>query len=237
MSVPAAPQLAATLLLVRDDPFEVLMIRRRAGDSFGSALVFPGGVVDPGDWEEEWIGRLAGGEGLPAEQRALRIAAIRETYEEAGVIAAAQGPVACAIGMGFGDALGAALLKLDALVPFGHWITPVIVARRFDTHFFLCAVSRDVEAACDGVEAIALEWARPADLLARAEAGEQSLLFPTRMNLARLAESRSAAEALEAARRRPIVPVLVEIERRADGILHRLPPDAGYALSEFFTPH
>ncbi|WP_174273195.1 NUDIX hydrolase [Sphingomonas bacterium] len=234
----APPKLAATILLLRDDPFEVLMIRRRAGESFGSALVFPGGVVDAEDHQEHWLDRIATGHDLPPIQRALRIAGLREVYEEVGLIAAGDGgqagrPAAA----DFGEALGGVRLDLEALAPFGHWITPEGAPRRFDTYFFLCLSPPGPEACCDGSEAIALEWAAPADLLARADAGERALLFPTRMNLARLAESRSVAEALAAARARPIVTVLPQIERRPDGIVGRVPGDAGYPLTEIFMPY
>ena len=236
--VPVAPRLAATVLLIRDDPFEVLMIRRRAGDSFGSALVFPGGVVDPEDRHESWRARLTNGQDLAEEPRALRIAALRELHEEAGVIAAAigeQGP--CGAGTAFGDTLGAAQLDLKALVPFAHWITPVDALRRFDTHFFLCAAPAGVEAICDGAEAVALEWASPKTLLARAEAGERALLFPTRMTLARLGESGSVSEAMDRARANPPRPILVEIEPAPGGAIHRLPAGSGYPVSAMFLPH
>src|SRR5690554_7583183 len=84
------PRLAATMVLVRDDPFEVLMVRRHAKAVFASALVFPGGAVDDDDYSEEWMPLLASGHNLPAPERAIRIAAIRETFEETALLLAVQ---------------------------------------------------------------------------------------------------------------------------------------------------
>ena len=76
----AIPRPAATILLVRDAPFEVLMVRRHAGQTFSSALVFPGGTVDESDWSDAWLDLATGGEALDPAERALRIAAFRETF-------------------------------------------------------------------------------------------------------------------------------------------------------------
>src|SRR5690554_2708732 len=85
---PAEPRLAATLMLVRDDPFEVLMVRRHAKAVFGSALVFPGGTVDSDDYEDDWLELSDGAGGLDSVERALRIAGIRETFEETSLLLA-----------------------------------------------------------------------------------------------------------------------------------------------------
>src|ERR1700684_952579 len=90
-SAPIRP--AATILLLRDEPaFEVLMVRRHHQIEFASgALVFPGGKTHAGDHDPDWAGKTIGWERTPPDQRALRIAAIREVYEEAGVLLARDG--------------------------------------------------------------------------------------------------------------------------------------------------
>ncbi len=227
---PAFPLPSATVLLLRDDPLQVLMIRRRAGGSFGSALVFPGGVVDPEDGNAAWLDRLATGAALDAEQRAIRIAAIREVYEEAGLLAAIEGPPVCERGRPFAEALGNGKLDLDALQPFSRWITPTHRPKRWDTHFYLCSAPIDADAICDGVEAVAVEWMRPAEALEREG---RDLRFPTRMNLMRLAESRTAAEAVAAAAQIPVRPILVE---RDAGALSLMLADAGYPINNIVLP-
>jgi 8-oxo-dGTP pyrophosphatase MutT (NUDIX family) len=232
---PVSPRLAATVLLLRDDPFQVLMVRRneRKNDSFSSALVFPGGVVDPVDTSDAWFAHIRSSQSLTAEERALRIAASRETYEEAGVLLArgAQGlPMPrgeSSDGQSFLQMIACTHthLDLDAFVHFGHWITPDMSPRRFDTHFYLCAAPPGVEAVCDGKETVALEWVAP-----RAPSG--ALLFPTQLNLRRLAESTCVQEALVAARARPRFTVRPNPQRRDGKLVITIPEEAGYGVTE-----
>ena len=82
-TVPVTPRLSATVLLVRDDPFEVLMVRRHAEAHFASALVFPGGTIDAEDRSEVWFDHITGAEELDEEARTLRVAACRELSRDA----------------------------------------------------------------------------------------------------------------------------------------------------------
>ena len=154
---PASPILpAATILLLRDTPaFEVLMVKRHHQIDFASgALVFPGGKTHAGDHDPAWAERTVGGGGIGAEQRGLRIAAVREVYEEAGILLArdASGGPFCgddrahaareAISKDERSFLDLAReldvrLDLDALTVFARWITPNIMPRRFDTWFYV----------------------------------------------------------------------------------------------------
>jgi len=232
-------RVAATLLLVRDDPFEVLMVLRSAKGPFPSALVFPGGTVDADDHDPAWDALTVGGKGLAAEERALRIAGFRETFEEVGLFIAvdAQGeaiaPVACEA-TGFREVLVASggRLPLDAIVPFARWVTPAGRGKRFDTHFFVCAAPAGQVAGCDGHEIVAPEWIGPADAVGLSEGGEREILFPTRLNLLRLAESGTVAAALAAARVRPAYTVQPRLEQRADGVYSVIGAAAGYAEVE-----
>lgn len=240
----AIPRAAATILVLRDDPFEVLMVRRHGNGPFASALVFPGGLVDPADYDDAWLPLLDGAEGLDAEERALAIAAFRETFEEAALLLArdAKGAsVGCPAGAtsNFRAVVAASggRLPVGELAHFGHWITPATAPKRFDTHFFLARAPDGQEAECDGGETVALEWVSPRDVLDRAAAGDLSILFPTRMNLKRLAESHDVASAIAAARSRPPFTVTPVAQRREGGTAVVIPVEAGYGETENFHPH
>ena len=243
--VPIRP--AATILLVRDDPlFQVLMVKRHHQIDFASgALVFPGGKTHPGDHDPAWADWAIGWEATAEDQRALRIAAIREVYEEAGVLLARD-----AAGATFrGDDRAAAArdeiakddrafihlveelgvkIDLDALTVFARWITPPLTPKRFDTWFYVARADSDQLAVCDGWETVDAEWIAPAEALRLAAAGERKVIFPTRMNLQLLAEASDGADAIGRAMVRELVPVLPKLERRSDGDVLVLPPDAGY---------
>lgn len=234
--VPAVP--AATLLLIRNVPLEVLMVKRRAKSSFASAWVFPGGVVDESDADEEWLPLLVGAEELSREARALRVAACRELYEETGVLLAVGAnsgvPKGC-MRESFQEMvrrLGLAL-PLNALLPFGHWITPQDARKRFDTHFFLCAAPPAIIAEADGTETVAVQWLVAAQTEAHAEFPSGNFLFPTLMNLHRLAESPDVQTALSAARAHKVVTVLPSVERRGSDLFAVIPVEAGYGVTDY----
>lgn len=248
-AVPIRP--AATILLVRDDPtFEVLMVKRHHQIDFASgALVFPGGKTHAGDHDPAWAEHVAGWDAVHPDERPLRIAAIREAFEEAGIIIAgdADGNPFC------GDDRAGALreavakdehpfielvrelgvrLDLGALETFARWITPDMMPKRFDTWFYVVRATGEQLAVCDGWETVDAEWIAPGEALRLEAAGERTIIFPTRMNLKLLAEARSAEDALERARARTLVPVLPVVERREGGGVLVIPPDAGYGAVE-----
>jgi len=208
----AAVREAATVMLVRDAPeLEVFMLRRNPESVFaGGAYVFPGGAVDAVD-------RALG------DDRRFWVAAVRETFEEAGVLLArardgspfdASADVVAALAADrrsllagsatFDDVLDAhaAAVDLDALVPFARWITPSPSPRRFDTWFFAAAAPDGHAYEHDHNELVASEWVRPADALARARACDIELIYPTVRTLLVLARYGSAAEFLADARAR-----------------------------------
>ena len=170
--VPALP--SATVMLVRDVPrFEVLMVQRHHQIEFASgALVFPGGKLEQSDHDPAWSANVTGAEDLSGLERALRICAIREAFEESGILLvgnsdgndaietrAAAGRDQVASGqIGFREFVGELGLTLDlaALTPFARWITPSPMKKRFDTHFFVMAAPLDQVAACDGYEMYAI---------------------------------------------------------------------------------
>jgi 8-oxo-dGTP pyrophosphatase MutT (NUDIX family) len=237
------PRESATVLLLRDDPFEVLMVSRAARGSFASALVFPGGVIDPGDRDDSWRRSVTDFDEVTAAERPLRIGAIREVWEETGILVSPQDAVTDSVpprlGLGFRDTLAAsgAYLQLNSLTHFGHWITPLQEPKRFDTHFFLAAVDRDTVAEPDGVETLAAEWLPPARAAELALSGERPIIFPTMLNLLRVAESDSVAAAIAAARARPRVTVAPVMDVFEDGTRRlTIPAEAGYSVLEW-TDH
>jgi 8-oxo-dGTP pyrophosphatase MutT (NUDIX family) len=160
-------------------------------------------------------------------------------WEETGILLAddqAVSPAPERTGQDFREAvaLAGARIRLDALAHFGHWITPIAEPRRFDTHFFLAAVPPEAVAVPDGAETIAAEWMPPARALELARSGERPIIFPTMVNLARLAESGSSEEALAAARARPPFTVQPEIVIEPDGARSiTILAEAGYPLTEW----
>jgi len=243
--IPILP--AATILMLRDQPsFEVLMVKRHHQIDFAAgAIVFPGGKTHAGDADPRWEDRTLGWGGALPHKRPLRIAAIREAYEEAGILLARS-----LDGTPFrGDDRAAAAreaigkderpfidlideldlyLDLEALTVFAHWITPKMGPRRFDTWFYVARAPEDQLALCDGSETVDAEWIEPAEAIRLGETGQRTVIFPTRMNLQLLAEASSAEDAVRRAEAREVVTVEPQIVDRPGGRVLVLPPNAGY---------
>lgn len=227
---------AATLVLMRPGPCgpELLTIQRAAAMAFApGATVFPGGRIDPDDFSV--------GEDLPG---AARVAAIRETLEETGI--------AVALHPAPGEALEAELrrelhdgapfstllarhgltLRLEELVLFARWRPTFRETRNFDTHFFLArALSGTSLPTADEAESVHVGWATAADVLARADAGDARIIFPTRRNLERLARYASFEEAEADARARPAETITPWIETRGGVEWLCIPEGCGYPVT------
>ncbi len=252
------PKPAATILLLRDGAkgIEVFMVVRHHQIDFASgALVFPGGKVDPQDQDQGLVSYCEGCAGDPV-MRGLEIAALREAFEECGVLLArASGESALIEGkrlqrldaersrINAGDLPLLEFLKreqlrlaCDTLVHFAHWITPPMMPKRFDTHFFIARAPGDQLLLHDGYESVDSVWIRPTDALAEAEAGERTVIFPTLRNLEKLAEYKHVGEALARTPENPIVPVTPWTEKREDGTYLLIPEDAGYRTCEQKLP-
>ncbi|MFM8304528.1 MAG: NUDIX hydrolase [Actinomycetota bacterium] len=224
---------AATVMLVRDAPgLEVFMLRRNPRSSFvPGAYVFPGGQVDPADAAPGLLARTTGVDPAVADAwlgvaDATRfwVAAVRESFEEAGVLVARRrtdgapiDPDAVDPGALADDRVRllrgetdltrvldahAALLDLGSLVPFGRWITPVGAPKRFDTWFFVAAAPTGHVYEHDDDEMVASEWVHPDAAIERARTGAIELIYPTIRSLLVMRRYPSAAAFLAATRER-----------------------------------
>ncbi|HYC49212.1 MAG TPA: hypothetical protein VED01_27355 [Burkholderiales bacterium] len=255
--VPALP--AATVTLVRDTHagMEVLMLQRNYQSGFMPGMfLFPGGALDPGDADPAVLSRCPGLDdaaasaalGLASGGLAYWAAAIRESFEEAGVLLAYDGAGAL---VNPGDAhhverytryrdelnagkaaLGPMLecealtLAVDRLTYFSHWITPETAPRRYDTRFFVAVAPEGQEALPDNVEAIHHVWVDPAEAVARYRSGEYKMRTPTIRTLELFAAHETTDTLIAALRERRDIPaILPRISRDGKRLL---PGDAGY---------
>ncbi|MER7666059.1 MULTISPECIES: NUDIX hydrolase [unclassified Streptomyces] len=234
------PKRAATVMLLRDgdDGPAVHMLRRRVSMAFaGGAYAYPGGGVDARDsrpvrWTgpslRDWAGRLGLDE---ASAQAVVCAAVRETYEEAGVLLAGRTPdtvVSDTTGddwemdrqalvdreLSFADFLDrrGLVLRSDLLAAWARWITPEFEPRRYDTWFFVAALPEGQRTRNASTEADRTVWIRPAEAAAGYDRGELLMMPPTVSTLRALERCGSAADALAAARQQDMAPVLATAE-------------------------
>ncbi|OAA27042.1 NUDIX family protein [Frankia sp. EI5c] len=242
---PAVPRDASTVILLRDAPagggIEAYMLRRTTTMSFaGGMYAFPGGRLDPADSDDTlpWLGPpvaevMPGLDPDPAKARALVCAAVRETFEECGVLLATAasgreettdlrdvpGLAADRQAMedrrlGLADVLGrrSLALRADLLAAWTRWVAPELEPRRYDTRFFVAALPAGQQPGIASTEADGVLWIRPADALDRFTAGAMAMLPPTAFTLAELAEFEDVAGVLAAARGRDLAPVMPEID-------------------------
>ncbi len=252
---PAQPRDAATVMLLRSgsDGLEVYMLRRKASMAFApGAFVFPGGSVDARDADEQvaWAGPDAAEWGRifdapPAHARALVCAAVRETFEESGVLLAGESPESV-VADTTSDAFEAdrhalldrsvslaellsqrsLVLRADLLRPWARWITPVVEPRRFDTRFFAAALPAGQRTRDVGGEASEVAWVTPAKALQDWERGEIRLFPPTAVTLSELAACGDVETALTGPR--AVAPIIPEIQLRQGAVWLTVP-----GLSEF----
>ena len=253
---PVPARAAASLLLGRDGPDgpELFLLARNRDSAFASgALVYPGGAVDEADRNPALRARAEGSDGLGEDDFAFRIAAIREAFEECGILLACARGSNDLVGRGrvdsikrrFADALADhsldmlalaeaedLVLACDHLIPFAHWITPETQPKRFDTHFFLASAPPDQEAKHDGHESVDSVWITPAALVEAADAGAWYVMFPTRLNAQKFGRNATVADAMAAARCAPVVTVMPAGQKVEGGRRLRIPAGAGYGLTE-----
>jgi 8-oxo-dGTP pyrophosphatase MutT (NUDIX family) len=261
-AAPLVPRDAATVMLVRDGEagMEVCMLRRNLDSVFvGGAYVFPGGAVDPDDGgpalESMCIGRTDADAsrqlGIERGGLAYWVAAVRECFEEAGVLLAvdADGAV-CSLadaetaerfahwrhkvnndGTSLVEVCAAEGLRLSLgdIYYFAHWITPEGPPRRYDTRFFVVAAPPEQHPVHDDRETIATIWVNPSDALEQQRQGALEMIFPTIKNLEAISRFDSAGDLLAAAAAiDEVVTVLPRVVNDDHGIRILLPGDEGY---------
>lgn len=236
---PVPPKRAATVMLLRDTPAgpAVHMLRRRASMAFaGGAYAYPGGGVDPRDEEhlvgwagpgrDDWAARL-GTDARTAQ--AIVCGAVRETFEEAGVLLAGETPDTVVgdttaddweadrqalVGreLSFAEFLDrrGLLLRSDLLGAWARWITPEFEPRRYDTWFFVAALPEGQRTRNASTEADRTVWIRPADAADGYDRGELLMMPPTISTLRSLEPYESAADALTGAVAQDLTPVLAQ---------------------------
>ena len=255
---PTNPVPAATIMMLREGPrgIEVFMVVRHHQIDFASgALVFPGGKADPHDFDPRLLPLLDGAH-PDADMRAIQVSAIREAFEECGILLAREeGDVRLISGhhlAALGDYRRAVhagevnmleflereklRLACTELVHFAHWVTPTMMPKRFDTHFFLAAAPADHLAVHDGQELVDSVWIRPQDVLEQAARGERTVIFPTLRNVEKLAAFDTVSAAMAATAASRVVRVEPWTERRDDGTWLCIPMEAGYAVCEELMP-
>lgn len=241
MTADPTPIPAATVVIFREadaGPPELLMVERSAAMVFaGGAMVFPGGRVDPGDVA------FAAGLGLDEDDGPARVAAAREAIEEAGVAPGITPGDAATItrlrallhdGATIGAALAQAGATLDpaALVPFARWLPLGMPHRIFDTRFYLSRLPAGAPPPeVDATENSRLVWTTAAAMLAAADAGRATIIFPTRRNLERLALFGSFDAAAADARAHDIRAITPWTEDRGGAAHLCIPDDLGYPVT------
>ncbi|HJL14605.1 MAG TPA: hypothetical protein RMH99_03045 [Sandaracinaceae bacterium LLY-WYZ-13_1] len=253
-ATPVEPRDAATVLLLRDEApgLSVFMVKRHAKSGFmAGAYVFPGGTLDDAD-RADVLAHVTGrtgaeaaallGEDDEAHALGLFVAALRETFEEAGVLLA-RGADETELGdardrLNRGEPFAPIVdeldvsLRADALVPWSRWVTPTVERRRYDARFFVARAPSAQEAAHDRIEVTEGEWLRPTEALDKWARGEIGLPPPTLRTVEQLAGFDSVdavfARALEEVPR-PVQPELVQLE---DTVALVLPGDPEHSIAE-----
>lgn len=246
----AIPVPAATILLLRDGEagLEVFMVKRHHQIDFvAGALVFPGGKLEKGDSDAALADHSDGGQDWTAEMRALGAGAIREAFEESGILLARDtrsGGFVTAARLEelqhyrplldkreavLAEVLEKEKLKLalDQLVHFAHWITPANMPKRFDTHFFLASSPIGHAGSHDGHESVDSVWITPNGAIS--DRKKWNVIFPTKLNLMKLDNSKTVAAAIATARATKVLPVIPWIENTPEGQILKIRDDAGYA--------
>jgi 8-oxo-dGTP pyrophosphatase MutT (NUDIX family) len=267
MSPALVPRDAATIMLVRDVPdggaaagtvMQVLMLRRNDQSVWvAGAYLFPGGAVDASDGAEH-VGRCCTGRddaeasrllGIESGGRSFFVAAVRECFEEAGILLAVRDGEPLSFEepemagrfvehrrhLNAGDVdladicnIEGLLLDLDRIAYFSHWITPEGSPRRYDTRFFVGVVPDGQEALHDDTEVVASTWTEPAAALERHHAGELDLMFPTMKHLEAIGRFGCTADLMAAAVAAEVPDILPRITVDGPGVRIVLPGDDGY---------
>lgn len=241
---PVEPRPAATMMLVRpgagpgDAPLEALFLRRPDESRFAAgAWVFPGGVVDPGDREADLSGRF--GPGVTEAEPDALVAALREGFEETGVLPCDGAPDRDALDRArerllrgetdFGSVVRDLELEFDGLraAYVARWITPPLLSRRYDARFFLVRHRGGRPRLVHG-EHTEAQWLDPVGAMRRFEDGDFPMLYPTRKTVEDLAELGSLEAGFRAYRGRRVEPTRPRLLVDDDAVIPVLPGEPRY---------
>ena len=268
------PRDAATVILVRDNrrkPFELFLMRRHKKQNFmGGAFVYPGGALDKADCDKELTQYMDGisisqailslNEPETPEEKVMGLffAAVRETFEESGVLLAdvtvnpSNPDESRALAEhlnGYRDRIhdGELSLKdfavkenfryaLDHLIPLARWITPEVESRRFDTRFFIARIPRHQKPYHDDIEMVESLWLTPEEALAKNANREIMLMPPTLKTIEEISAFSSVDELFEAVSKEKIAPILPQAFQAEKGFGVMLPHDPEYVIEGYKQP-
>jgi 8-oxo-dGTP pyrophosphatase MutT (NUDIX family) len=242
---------ASTVIIGRDSPagIEMFMVLRHEKSDFASgALVFPGGKIDDADTHPDLRSYCAGLDQTDDTTLGAMVGAIRETFEESGILFARDRNEKELVAgerlssllpyrrlLNRGDCTLLEFLKkekltlaCDQLTLFAHWITPEMVPKRFDTRFFLAAAPEGQIGVHDGRESVDSVWISTSEAISDCRQGKYFIMFPTRMNIQKLGRNRTMADAVLAAGATPVITVKPWVEERASGPALCIPENADY---------
>lgn len=273
---PAVPLDASTVMLMREtpsaNPFELLLMRRHARQSFmGKAFVYPGGQLDDTDCDAELTDFADGMTAVTAkmqlnepnlsDEKALGIffAAIRETFEESGVLLAG---LASGKDLDFTDQKlrqrfakyrtmihrqemtladlarqENLVFRLNDLRPYARWLTPEVEKKRFNTRFFLAAMPQDQVPVHDSAEMTETLWIEPGKALLKQKDGDMLLMPPTLKTLEEMVCRSSVAELLSHASSAAIQTIMPQVAAEGESIIIKLPHDPEYTIAALKQPH
>ena len=243
---------AASILILRKKTsgLEVLMVKRSSRPPFGNLYVFPGGKIDEADFNNNLKSRCHNNS-FDDITFANIIAAIRETFEEAGILLARDRLTSKMLNSerclelvsNYREAIHSGDIKfkdmlikeglelvLESLVPYAHWITPERSSKRFDTLFYAVRTPEGQLGAHDEIESVDSMWITPKEAIDGGISGYFKLVFATKMNLRRIENLNSVSETLKFAMRSKIVAIEPKVEREGNKIIFSIPKDAGYGI-------
>jgi 8-oxo-dGTP pyrophosphatase MutT (NUDIX family) len=246
--VPAVP--SATLVLIRenDGGMELFMVKRHAKIDFApGALVFPGGALEENDYLPQWRDYLDD-TSIPDEEIPWRIAAIRETYEESGILLARNADGTTLEEdylfekrqeleehrLTFLELVQNEDLRLcvGQMECFANWITPIQSPKRFDTLFYLAPAPQGQDGEMDGYEVVETLWDSGENILQLAEDGAFTVVFATEMNVSWVTRHSGVDAAMKAAAEKQVNPVLATVHIEGEKVWLRIPEEAGYGVTE-----
>ena len=253
----SSPIPSSTIVIARNNQLgtgiEIFMVVRHHQIDFASgALVFPGGKVSESDFDSD-LRKQTNTDSKPDEtQLPLMVAAIREAFEESGILFARSTESSSLVTNEIAEKLEpyraqleknhcsmaeftrkeSLSLALDELHHFAHWVTPDMVPKRFDTHFYLARAPEGHLGSHDGQESVDSIWISPQQALSDADNGKLKVIFPTRMNLMRLAQYASVEEAIVATKQQEVVRVVPWTEQKEAGAMLCIPENAGYEITK-----